>query len=275
MPGFFLFSVDLEDVRSLIPDGMNYKEAVPRCTRLYLDWLDEVNARATFFVVGETAEAYPGLNREISERGHELACHTYAHSLVFDHSPESFEADIIRNKEAILQSVDVPLRGFRAPMHSLTEQTKWAYPILKKQGFVYSSSVVPINYPFPGWPGFHRASWQEGIYEMPLPTARPGVSLPFSGGVYFRVLPFALLPLLFNRFKDPNGSVVSYLHPYDVDEQQERFMHPNLNNNRFFNHLMYLNRNQVFSRLNRLLRKGWKILPYHRFLQETGIITEL
>ena len=44
-----------------------------------------------------------------------------------------------------------------------------------------------------------------------------------------------------------------YLHPYDVDTQQERFMHPDLNDNRFFNWLMYRNRDKVVPRLARMI----------------------
>ena len=272
MPGVYLFSVDLEDVRSLIPDGRKYKEAVPRCTRLYLDWLDEIQSKATFFVVGETADSYPDLIREIYERGHELACHTYAHGLIFEQTPEGFEADLIRNKEAILKTVDVPLRGFRAPMHSLIERTKWVYPVLKNHGFVYSSSVVPSDYPFPGWPGFYEAQWQEGIYEMPLQVASRFLKIPFGGGVYFRLLPLWLNAWLMNARKDANGSVISYFHPYDVDTEQEPFMHPNLNNSAFLNRLMYINRSRVIDRLHQLVRKGWIVQPYSTFLQQSNII---
>jgi peptidoglycan-N-acetylglucosamine deacetylase len=45
----------------------------------YLDALEGLNARATFFLVGEMCEKYPELVRAIADRGHELANHGYTH----------------------------------------------------------------------------------------------------------------------------------------------------------------------------------------------------
>jgi peptidoglycan/xylan/chitin deacetylase (PgdA/CDA1 family) len=45
----------------------------------YLDVLERLDARATFFLVGELCERYPELVRAIAERGHELANHGYTH----------------------------------------------------------------------------------------------------------------------------------------------------------------------------------------------------
>lgn len=44
-----------------------------------LDALDERNMRGTFFCLGERAERYPELVREIHDRGHEVAVHGYRH----------------------------------------------------------------------------------------------------------------------------------------------------------------------------------------------------
>lgn len=51
----------------------------PKDTPLLLDLLDEYEAKATFFVIGEKAEQYPDLIKQIHERGHELGNHTYTH----------------------------------------------------------------------------------------------------------------------------------------------------------------------------------------------------
>ncbi len=76
----FLLGIDLEDVRSMIDDGDRYRERVPENTRRLLDFFGEVDARCTFFAVGDVARRYPDLIREIAERGHELACHSSDHT---------------------------------------------------------------------------------------------------------------------------------------------------------------------------------------------------
>ena len=46
--------------------------------------IDKANVSATFFVVGWMAEKYPGLIREISERGYETGSHTHLHQLAYE-----------------------------------------------------------------------------------------------------------------------------------------------------------------------------------------------
>lgn len=271
MPGVYLFSVDLEDVRTMIPDGMKFKEAVPRCTKLYLNWLDEIKSKATFFVVGETALAYPQLLKEIHERGHELACHTFSHLHLTAHTPETFEIDLIKNKEAIQNIVDVELKGFRAPTYSLIKNTSWAYAILKNLGFTYSSSVLPAKNPLFGWRDFGNAKWMQGVYELPI-SISPFMNLPFGGGVYFRVLPTFLMKQWFKNPYKYNKDVIGYFHPYDIDVEQEPFMHPHLHNNFFYNKLMYFNRSKVFDRLNTITQQGFKVMRYDTYLKQKGIL---
>lgn len=51
----------------------------PSSTPRFLDVLDTLGARATFFAVGESAARHPGLIAEISRRGHEVAVHGWTH----------------------------------------------------------------------------------------------------------------------------------------------------------------------------------------------------
>ena len=74
-----LFSIDLEDVRLMVPGGERFRDAVPDMTRRYLDFLDTHRGRATFFVVGRVALRHPDLVAEIQARGHEIACHSHDH----------------------------------------------------------------------------------------------------------------------------------------------------------------------------------------------------
>lgn len=51
----------------------------PRSTPYYLDALDDLGVRATFFCVGERARRNPRLVREAAARGHEVAVHGWRH----------------------------------------------------------------------------------------------------------------------------------------------------------------------------------------------------
>src|SRR5215475_16071063 len=105
-------SVDVEEYYH----GIEFEAAVPpeqRCflpsrveenTKRVLALLEMLGVHATFFVVGQVAESYPGLVRKINEAGHEIACHSYRHELVSRQIPEEFQNDV-RQAKAILEDV--------------------------------------------------------------------------------------------------------------------------------------------------------------------------
>jgi peptidoglycan/xylan/chitin deacetylase (PgdA/CDA1 family) len=131
----FLFSVDMEDVRLQIPDGNSYKEGVPVNTYKYLDWLQKNKSVCTFFITGSVAKLYPSLIREISEEGHELACHTYDHIPIDRKTPDEFRKDLESNINILMQCGATKIEGFRPPVYSDTPQTTRVYPILSEMGF--------------------------------------------------------------------------------------------------------------------------------------------
>ena len=51
----------------------------PECTKDLLEGLKERNVKATFFVIGEKAEAYPDLIKKIQDDGHIIGNHSYTH----------------------------------------------------------------------------------------------------------------------------------------------------------------------------------------------------
>ncbi len=52
---------------------------VPGTTAWILDTLEQYNAKATFFCVGENVEKNPELFQEIKDKGHKVGNHTYNH----------------------------------------------------------------------------------------------------------------------------------------------------------------------------------------------------
>lgn len=269
MNSAFLFSVDLEDIRFHMEDGRGRPERVPDNVHGYLDWLKRHGFRCTFFVVGDVAEAYPSLIREIFEKGHEIACHGYRHIPLDQQTPDQFRNLLEANRNALTRAGARNIQGFRAPIFSLTEKTTWAYEVLRDLGFTYSSSVLPAKNPFYGWPEFGpRPKMINGIFEIPMTTRRFGpYRVPAAGGVYFRVLPALFIRRSVNKFLGADQPLIGYFHPYDIDTEQERFMHPEINDNRFYNYLMYYNRKNVFKRLDAIIKRGFTICPYAEYIR--------
>ena len=265
----FLFSIDLEDIRSLVPEGHRYADRLVANVERYLEFLHRYGMRCTFFTVGDIARRYPELVREIAAAGHEVGSHSSDHVPLNRHDRQSFREDIDRNLEQLARAGAHEVRGFRAPILSLTEKTAWAHDVLAEFGFRYSSSVLPARHPLYGWAGFSTECirTESGLWEIPATVSRiPGFRIPFAGGSYFRVLPFAVVRRLFASESASGRPIVGYAHPYDIDTQQERFMFPEINRSPILNWMMYYNRAKVFPRLERLLTNGAKIIPYLEYV---------
>jgi peptidoglycan-N-acetylglucosamine deacetylase len=59
--------------------ALTFDDGPTELTRAYLDVLDRVGARATFFVIGELCDRHPDVVAAVAERGHELCGHGYTH----------------------------------------------------------------------------------------------------------------------------------------------------------------------------------------------------
>jgi polysaccharide deacetylase family protein (PEP-CTERM system associated) len=271
---FFLFSIDLEDVRDGVPNGNSYKERVVPNTLKYLDWLKKNKFKCTFFTVGTIAERYPDLIKEIINSGHEIACHTHSHIPLDKQTPDSFKRDINANINALVKAGALKVTGFRAPIFSLTQSTQWAYSVLEDAGIKYSSSVLPAKNPLYGWENFGiiPKKMNNGIIEIPISLNKFGpLTIPFAGGVYFRCLPFLFIKNSFIKSFQSNVPVLSYFHPYDLDTEQEKFMHAGINESKFYNFLMYYNRKNMIKRLDKILDLNVEIIPYEEYIKNLNL----
>jgi peptidoglycan/xylan/chitin deacetylase (PgdA/CDA1 family) len=94
-----------------IDDGPD-PEVTPRALAL----LEEYEAKATFFCVGERVQRHPDLAREIVRRGHTIENHTQRHVHNFSLlGPRGLMGEIGRAQESITAVVGSAPRFFRAP----------------------------------------------------------------------------------------------------------------------------------------------------------------
>lgn len=66
----------------------------PGITEKVLDTLEEYNARATFFLIGDKAVRYPDMVEEIRRRGHQTGNHTYHHLKGWNAGDDAYLDDI-------------------------------------------------------------------------------------------------------------------------------------------------------------------------------------
>jgi peptidoglycan/xylan/chitin deacetylase (PgdA/CDA1 family) len=94
----------------------------PAYTPQLLKLLAQQHVHATFCLVGENAEKFPGLVRQIAAGGHTLCNHTWNHSLTIGKKPPAqITADLARTNAAIRKAVpNAKIKYFRAPGGNFT-----------------------------------------------------------------------------------------------------------------------------------------------------------
>jgi polysaccharide deacetylase family protein (PEP-CTERM system associated) len=247
-PGIASFTLDLEENRV----AGSRSRVVENVTRI-LEFLECRGITATVFAVGSIVAEHPRLLREIASAGHEIGFHGEHHEPLYELSPREVCISGTEWRKRLEDLTGVSIPGYRAPYFSLTPAVPWASSAIADAGFVYSSSVIPAKNRLGGFPGAPTAPfrWPNGLPEMPCPVGVVGpLRVPFTGGVYARVLPVALIRAFAAR--QPPGSVPwIYCHPYDFDTDEEirRVPRTRLGETR----ILFLNRKRMFDRLAMLM----------------------
>ncbi len=189
--------------------------------------LAERDARATFFVLGWTAERQPELVRSIVDAGHEVASRGYWPRGVRGMVRDEFLEDLHRTKEALEAAGSNPIVGYRAGAWVRPEDL-WILDLLAEQGYVYDSSINPVMRRFASDPRrfeVHRHRHGKGdatIWEFPVSTISVlGCRVAISGGNWIRQLPHTLLRRATDHWdRTKSTPLVFYLMPWELDRDQ-------------------------------------------------------
>jgi peptidoglycan/xylan/chitin deacetylase (PgdA/CDA1 family) len=95
----------------------------PASTLAFLDVLDGLGWRATFFMLGEMAAAHPDVTKEVAGRGHEVAVHGYAHSSHIWHGPRWARRDVMAARDTLAELTGAQPRWVRPPYGALSAST--------------------------------------------------------------------------------------------------------------------------------------------------------
>jgi len=213
-----------------IAEWSNFESRLPQNMDTIFEILEEKNQKATFFVVGWMAEKHPNQIKRITEMGHEIGTHTHLHQLVYEQSPDEFNEDLKKSIQTIENCIGKKVNCFRAPGFSITNATPWAFECLLENGITCDSSIFPSPRLHGGYLNFGPAQPSivncKGmiIKEFPINTHKfVGTDIIFSGGGYFRLLPYPFI----KKFTNESDYIMTYFHPRDFDAHQP--MVPGLN----------------------------------------------
>lgn len=99
----------------------------PDGTPHWIDALDRHDARAVFFLTGRNAETHPGLARALSEAGHRIGNHGYAHRSAWRTRPASVRANAERGSDTLFAITGHRPLDFRPPYGRVTPGLRrWA-----------------------------------------------------------------------------------------------------------------------------------------------------
>lgn len=207
-----------------------------------LDLFDELDIRATFFVLGHVAERRPGLVGRIAARGHEIASHGHSHKLVYNQTAEEFARETALSRRILQDASGQPVEAYRAASFSIGRRNLWALDVIADAGFTRDSSLFPIvhdRYGIPGAPRrIHRLTTPAGrtLLEFPPSTLRIGKAvLPVGGGGYLRLYPAMFTRWAFARLNRREAMpAVVFVHPWEVDPEQPRIAAPALSRFRHY-----------------------------------------
>lgn len=178
------------------------ESALPRL----LDLLERYDARATFFVVGDVAEAaHPHLAE--AER-HEIGSHGMTHSVLTRLSDQRVRSEVAESRQK-LEELGFEVSGFRAPF---LRSTKTLPETLRRCGYAYDSSLGSV---YPSLRNLARGT---------APLVESGISRLRPSTLRDRVTPFSLTYLrLFHplglRLRAPDANMFfCHLHEF-LDER--------------------------------------------------------
>ncbi|MDB6136231.1 MAG: polysaccharide deacetylase [Verrucomicrobiales bacterium] len=96
----------------------------PSLTPRLLDMLAQWNLKATFFLIGKNAAAYPRIVQRIVAEGHEVANHSWDHPALSKLSDAAVRSQLRRTHDTIFQACGVASLCYRPPYGAITAAQK-------------------------------------------------------------------------------------------------------------------------------------------------------
>jgi peptidoglycan/xylan/chitin deacetylase (PgdA/CDA1 family) len=226
-----------KDVPSFFSKWNSRYDYLSKPTKRVLDLLQELNIKATFFIVADVVEHYPGLIESIVEKGHEIACHGLHHACKIHPktkeplmTQEEFRQRTLQAKQILEKASGQEVVGYRAPNAYIAG---WMLDILEEIGFKYDSSVsvnslynktdsslknVDTRVYCPVKSGLEPGNGKRDILEIPWPYFQFGARFPTGGGPVMRF--FGSRYILWGLNESlKRGSTVFYFHPVDISNE--------------------------------------------------------
>ncbi len=204
-------------------EWFNYEDRLHVNMERIFKLLERKNQKATFFCLGWVGRRYPDIIKKISDSGYEIATHSDLHQLAYEQDKKTFKADLERSIKSLEDIIGKKIITYRAPGFSVKEENKWLFQELVEHGIEIDCSIFPAKRSHGGFKSYGHAEPSiidvDGfkLKEFPINLFEfAGKKLVFSGGGYFRLLPYWAIKQMMYQ----SDYVMTYFHPRDFDPNQ-------------------------------------------------------
>ncbi|KAF9135585.1 chitin deacetylase [Mortierella sp. 14UC] len=112
--------------------GLTFDDGPTPDTPDLLDFLDQQQVKATFFLIGANVVQRPEMVMRVATAGHHLASHTWSHHALTTLTNEQIVAEIKWTEKAILDATGLRVRYMRPPYGDVDNRVRF---VLKKLGY--------------------------------------------------------------------------------------------------------------------------------------------
>ncbi|KAG0042039.1 chitin deacetylase [Gryganskiella cystojenkinii] len=146
--------------------GLTFDDGPTSATPDLLQFLDQQNVKATFFLIGSNVVQYPELVMQEVQAGHHLASHTWSHHALTTLSNEQIVAEIKWTEKAIEDATGYRVRYMRPPYGDVDNRVRF---VLRKLGYTvvdWTGDTFDSNdWKIPGMSMDQVASKFKGVLE--------------------------------------------------------------------------------------------------------------
>jgi peptidoglycan/xylan/chitin deacetylase (PgdA/CDA1 family) len=228
---------EYDDVGEFLSEWNEEYDYLTEPTHRTLDLLDTLGITATFFIVADVVDHYPGLVKSIAERGHEIGCHGLHHECTINpdtkeprFSREEYANHLSRAKQKLEAASGKKVSGYRAPAAYVAG---WVIDVLEEVGFNYDSSVSQNSFynktdqeldeietiPYTPKRGTLTPGGDRDITEIPWPYFDVKIGkIPAAGGPLIRLFGRRIIQAGIEQSLQ-RGNSVFYFHPIDIARQ--------------------------------------------------------
>lgn len=204
-------TIILQDRRIEVDNQYNCAKEVKK----FLDYLNEENIKATFFLNMDFLKECFDTIMEAKETGHDIALHSLVHYDLSKVKDEDLSYMLDESKKLLRTHLKIDAKGYRFPcFHYRDEQMD----IVKDADFKYDSSAFSFN--DKTFKKINDVVYEkDGFYEFSPQKGRLFLfNINVSGSSVLRTYPWGLVKKSLKRILEQKDAFLFYVHPFELSE---------------------------------------------------------